>query len=652
MTKRNLLKSNSENKIDEAIGHAKKNNTVDKKLTSMDFEEIEQILSVELNKRLSLTAPEENGKKNQEGKETADSVTSAVQTSDVSETVANTVSYSNDRSYSLFNPNYLGTSSIFKNASQSLVDSAELPFDPLLPIEISGIEDNIPLSKVSTNELFPIDWSYKSPNIRENMWSYEYNSDPLSRENSGELFTFENVTTIFASNQPKANISKEKYSTSGTSSKPRKSIFSNLFEETSLSSASTDDHNLLKDFNQNKIQVEPKHTIFKIENTLNTPQHILNSAWPVQEFAPQVLTSNLKDSNGIITQHIVPTFIAPQVRQGIDPNTNSANSIVEMLRIKSECPEVLNTSNAIDYINNNCGAPLTQSYNNFRNLNEFENFIPQSSYSNNSNHYAQDYYISSQHSGHFSRKSSLSYESSQFSPGIMFKNLTDEDIQKNLETVQNYFGEPTKETLDIKHSYAYLDNHLLPKLTYPIDSQGDITKYKLIACCFKNTRLDVFYISNDNRDNLKNLKIGDLVIVEADRGKDLGKVVKMNVSVLEARLLRYAQYLGRNATTSEEAHKRPVLNFPKLVLRYARNEELLTNHSKIEDENRAIEFCQAKIREYGLQLTVVDAEYQWDMKKLTFYYTSDLRIDFRDLVKDLFRTYKIRIWMSKHSCNY
>ncbi|KDN39652.1 hypothetical protein RSAG8_08680, partial [Rhizoctonia solani AG-8 WAC10335] len=47
-----------------------------------------------------------------------------------------------------------------------------------------------------------------------------------------------------------------------------------------------------------------------------------------------------------------------------------------------------------------------------------------------------------------------------------------------------------------------------------------------------------------------------------------------------------------------------------------------------------------------LPMEVIDAEYQWDRRKLTFYYVAERRIDFRELVRELFRLYKTRIWMS------
>jgi hypothetical protein len=48
-----------------------------------------------------------------------------------------------------------------------------------------------------------------------------------------------------------------------------------------------------------------------------------------------------------------------------------------------------------------------------------------------------------------------------------------------------------------------------------------------------------------------------------------------------------------------------------------------------------------------LPLVVHDVEYQFDRHKLTVYYSSDSRVDFREFVRDLFSAYKARIWMKK-----
>lgn len=59
--------------------------------------------------------------------------------------------------------------------------------------------------------------------------------------------------------------------------------------------------------------------------------------------------------------------------------------------------------------------------------------------------------------------------------------------------------------------------------------------------------------------------------------------------------------------------------------------------SKMQDEAKALQLCQSKVRAKKLPMEVVDAEYQWDRRKLTFYFIAEKRIDFRELVRELFR---------------
>jgi cell fate regulator YaaT (PSP1 superfamily) len=59
--------------------------------------------------------------------------------------------------------------------------------------------------------------------------------------------------------------------------------------------------------------------------------------------------------------------------------------------------------------------------------------------------------------------------------------------------------------------------------------------------------------------------------------------------------------------------------------------------SKLADEEKALQLCQNKVRQKKLPMEVVDAEYQWDRRKLTFYFVAEKRIDFRELVRELFR---------------
>ncbi|GME82240.1 unnamed protein product [Ambrosiozyma monospora] len=91
----------------------------------------------------------------------------------------------------------------------------------------------------------------------------------------------------------------------------------------------------------------------------------------------------------------------------------------------------------------------------------------------------------------------------------------------------------------------------------------------------------------------------------------------------------------------------PALHFPKPVVRFAYPNEVAQLLLKRSDEEKAKQVCQLKAKSHNLQMSVADAEYQWDRRKLTFHYCSPQRVDFRDLVKELFRIYKTRIWMCK-----
>ena len=84
---------------------------------------------------------------------------------------------------------------------------------------------------------------------------------------------------------------------------------------------------------------------------------------------------------------------------------------------------------------------------------------------------------------------------------------------------------------------------------------------------------------------------------------------------------------------------------PKMIYRHAQPPEVNMLLDKARDEAKALSICRAKCKQKNLDMEVVDAEFQWDRKKLTFFFLAEQRIDFRDLVKDLFKIYKTRIWM-------
>jgi len=85
----------------------------------------------------------------------------------------------------------------------------------------------------------------------------------------------------------------------------------------------------------------------------------------------------------------------------------------------------------------------------------------------------------------------------------------------------------------------------------------------------------------------------------------------------------------------------------KRIMRAATNDEISLLEVKREEEDELLKICSTKVKQRGLPMTVVDAEYQYDRNKLTFFFQAEGRVDFRELVRDLFSIYKTRIWMEQ-----
>lgn len=139
---------------------------------------------------------------------------------------------------------------------------------------------------------------------------------------------------------------------------------------------------------------------------------------------------------------------------------------------------------------------------------------------------------------------------------------------------------------------------------------------KVVGVRFRNVG-KIYYFSPKGYK----VNIGDHVIVETARGIEYGKVV-----------------LGpRNIKEEEVVH--PL----KEVLRVATKEDEEQEQMNRVKEKDAFKICQKKIREHGLEMKLIDAEYTFDNNKVLFYFTADGRIDFRQLVKDLAAIFKTRI---------
>jgi len=137
-----------------------------------------------------------------------------------------------------------------------------------------------------------------------------------------------------------------------------------------------------------------------------------------------------------------------------------------------------------------------------------------------------------------------------------------------------------------------------------------------IEIMFRGRRLD-YYVNPDRVP----LVAGDLVVVESDRGVDLGEVRHLAVAV-------------------ELTEKRPRF---KTIVRRASDRDLSNRERQREEDRRAIGVCRDLIKKLRLEMKLIDAETQLDGNLMTFYFTAEQRVDFRELVKELATIFKTRI---------
>ena len=142
---------------------------------------------------------------------------------------------------------------------------------------------------------------------------------------------------------------------------------------------------------------------------------------------------------------------------------------------------------------------------------------------------------------------------------------------------------------------------------------------------FKNTRKG-FYIN----DSPQNIRLGDLVMVEATQGTDLGIVT------LEGPIVgRQMKCKGLDPEHTEF----------KKIYRKARQSDIERWQEAIAREQDTMIKARSIAAEMGLEMKIGDVEFQGDGTKAIFYYIADGRVDFRQLIKVFAEEFRIRIEM-------
>ena len=154
-----------------------------------------------------------------------------------------------------------------------------------------------------------------------------------------------------------------------------------------------------------------------------------------------------------------------------------------------------------------------------------------------------------------------------------------------------------------------------PASTLAPSNEGD-EKVEVIGIRFRSAG-KVYYF--DPRG--QKLKKGDFAIVETARGPEFGEVSLENTMVNVSETVTPLRPLIRIATPADIEH----------------------NAENREKEKGALVICQQKIEAHKLDMKLIDVQYAFDNSKLLFYFSSDGRVDFRELVKDLASVFRTRI---------
>lgn len=155
---------------------------------------------------------------------------------------------------------------------------------------------------------------------------------------------------------------------------------------------------------------------------------------------------------------------------------------------------------------------------------------------------------------------------------------------------------------------------------------SDNYNFNIVEVSFKNGSRKAFFTNDNKLDLFK----GDVVVVEAAQGYDIGEVS------LKGELVKL-QMKRKNVKESADTIRK--------ILRSASENDIEKLHELRNSEKEIMIKARVISRELNLDMKLGDVEFQGDGKKITFYYTAENRIDFRELVKRYVNEFKVKIEM-------
>jgi len=155
----------------------------------------------------------------------------------------------------------------------------------------------------------------------------------------------------------------------------------------------------------------------------------------------------------------------------------------------------------------------------------------------------------------------------------------------------------------------------------------------VIEVRFKGNRKEFF-----SWPSAEPLALHDSVIVEVDRGQDLGRVSAVGPVAAK----KCAGSCSGCSLAEAAAPPAPTEPLRSILRRATADDAAVAEqlHGEEEDVRRRV---MERVKSHALPMKVSDAEWQWDRKKLTVYFTAEQRVDFRALVRDLASLFHTRI---------
>jgi cell fate regulator YaaT (PSP1 superfamily) len=148
---------------------------------------------------------------------------------------------------------------------------------------------------------------------------------------------------------------------------------------------------------------------------------------------------------------------------------------------------------------------------------------------------------------------------------------------------------------------------------------------------FKGTR-KAYFVWEDESDPLH---VKDPVIVEVERGRDLGRVTAVG-DMAEKKCGGCTSCAVGESAGDNTGPLKP-------IVRRATPEDCKTHQELRLSEEEVRQKVIQRARAHELLMKISDTEWQWDRNKLTIYFTADKRVDFRALVRDLASLFRTRI---------